>query len=176
MTPGRIWTLPPTCAVAAGILPAVEPGILPGEMAVPQARGAPPGGRMPPAGVWTFWTSQPEGLLEGSRRSPRFWEATSGQRRRRCPAPRQGCQTRHCRRRSRLALPRPIGLAPFCNGFHLLQPALPLGLFHERTPPLYPAGLEPAPPRIPRRHHPWTGGCAAQAWRSRGSCPRPHWA
>jgi hypothetical protein len=46
---GRIWTPPPTCAVAAGILPAVEPGILPGGIAVPQARGAPPGGRMPPS-------------------------------------------------------------------------------------------------------------------------------
>jgi hypothetical protein len=46
---GRLWTLPPSCAVAAGILPAVEPGILPGGIAVPQARGAPPGGRMPPS-------------------------------------------------------------------------------------------------------------------------------
>ena len=114
--------------------------------------------------------------LDGSWRSPGFWEATSGQQRRRCPAPRQGCQTRHCRRCSRLALPRRIGLAPFCHGFHLLQPALPLSLFHERTPPLYPAGLAPAPPRRPRRHHPWAGGYAAQAGRSRRSCPRPHWA
>jgi hypothetical protein len=38
-----------TCAVAAGILPAVEPGILPGGMAVPQPPSAPPGGRMPPS-------------------------------------------------------------------------------------------------------------------------------
>jgi hypothetical protein len=33
---GLIWTLLPTCAVAAGILPAVEPGNLPGGIAAPQ--------------------------------------------------------------------------------------------------------------------------------------------
>jgi hypothetical protein len=32
---GCIWTLPPVWAVAAGLLPAVEPGILPGGMTVP---------------------------------------------------------------------------------------------------------------------------------------------
>jgi hypothetical protein len=35
--------------VAAGILPAVEPGILPGGMAVPRNSSAGPGGRMPPS-------------------------------------------------------------------------------------------------------------------------------
>ena len=52
-----------------------------------------------------------------------------------------GCRTRqqlHC---SQLALPRIIVLAAFCNGLHLLQPASPLGLLHERTPPDYPARL-----------------------------------
>src|ERR1017187_4108911 len=48
--------------------------------------------------------------------------ATSGQRRRRSPAPRLGCQTRHCRACSRLVLPQRIELAPFSHGLDLLQP------------------------------------------------------
>ena len=48
-------------------------------------------------GVWTFWVGQPAGLPEGSRRSPGVMgAATSGQRRRRSPAPRAECQTRRC--------------------------------------------------------------------------------
>src|ERR1035437_3327672 len=45
----RISLPPPLCPVAAGILPAVEPGILPGGMAVLRHTSAGPGGRMPPS-------------------------------------------------------------------------------------------------------------------------------
>src|ERR1039458_8951705 len=50
--------------------------------------------------------------VAGSRRGF-LGAATSEQRRRRSPAPRLGCQTRHCRACSRLALPQRIELAPF---------------------------------------------------------------
>ena len=44
-------------------------------------------------GVWTFWIGQPAGLPEGSRRSPGVMgAATSGQRRRRSPAPGRGAR------------------------------------------------------------------------------------
>jgi hypothetical protein len=46
-------------------------------------------------GVWTFLSGQPKGLPDGSRKSPGgvLGTATSGYRRRRCPAPWQGCQS-----------------------------------------------------------------------------------
>jgi hypothetical protein len=46
---GRIYTQSSVPNVAAGILAAVEPGILPGGVDVGRAGGAEPGGRMPPS-------------------------------------------------------------------------------------------------------------------------------
>jgi hypothetical protein len=50
-------------AVPAGILPAVEPGILPGGLAVAQTRSATPGGRMPAATVRSITSFVPAILI-----------------------------------------------------------------------------------------------------------------
>jgi hypothetical protein len=69
----RICSPPPPRDVAAGILPAVEPGILPGGMALGRVWDAGPGGKMPPytagrmpAATWWWRPDGPAGAPTAS--------------------------------------------------------------------------------------------------------------
>ena len=71
---GRIWLPPPPLAVAAGILPAVEPGILPGGMVVGVGGVVYPGGKMP-AAAWWLCPDMPSPKFR--RHSGRAWMTTN---------------------------------------------------------------------------------------------------